>query len=195
MRVPVVPTILVALAVAAMVALGVWQLTIRLPEKEAALAQLARNPARPAVAFPTGPNDALLFRRATLDCRPPVTVRRAGAGSAGYRLIATCSGGQQVQLGTIRDPNGTTAWNGGIVAGRISHAPDARPLIATLFDHAPQPLMLVADTPAPGLGANATPDWQSVPNNHLAYAVQWFLFATIAAVIYVLALRRRGRPS
>jgi surfeit locus 1 family protein len=32
-----------------------------------------------------------------------------------------------------------------------------------------------------------------VPNNHLAYAVQWFLFAGVAAVIYALALRRRTR--
>jgi surfeit locus 1 family protein len=32
-----------------------------------------------------------------------------------------------------------------------------------------------------------------VPNNHLAYAVQWFLFAAVASVIYVLALRWRGR--
>jgi surfeit locus 1 family protein len=30
-----------------------------------------------------------------------------------------------------------------------------------------------------------------VPNNHLSYAVQWFLFAAIASVIYVLAVRRR----
>jgi len=32
-----------------------------------------------------------------------------------------------------------------------------------------------------------------VPNNHLAYAVQWFLFALVAGVIYVIALRRRLR--
>jgi len=30
-----------------------------------------------------------------------------------------------------------------------------------------------------------------IPNNHLAYAVQWFLFAGIAGVIYALALKRR----
>jgi surfeit locus 1 family protein len=30
-----------------------------------------------------------------------------------------------------------------------------------------------------------------VPNNHLLYAIQWFFFALAAAVIYVLALRRR----
>jgi surfeit locus 1 family protein len=195
MRVPIVPTLLVGLAVAAMIALGFWQLLIRLPEKEAELAQLADNPSLAVIAFPSGPDDRVLFRRAVLDCRPPVTIARAGAGNAGYRLIATCAGGQLVQLGTIRDPNGTTRWAGGKVTGRISHAPDSRPLIATAFDHVPKPLLLVADVPVPGLAANRTPDWQSVPNNHLSYAVQWFLFAGIAAIIYVLALRRRASKS
>jgi cytochrome oxidase assembly protein ShyY1 len=30
-----------------------------------------------------------------------------------------------------------------------------------------------------------------MPNNHLAYAVQWFLFAAIALIIYIIAVRRR----
>ncbi|HNJ47416.1 MAG TPA: SURF1 family protein, partial [Novosphingobium sp.] len=30
-----------------------------------------------------------------------------------------------------------------------------------------------------------------IPNNHLSYAVQWFLFAATALVIYGLALRKR----
>ena len=53
--------------------------------------------------------------------------------------------------------------------------------------------MLVAATPANGLEASAPPSLKDVPNNHLAYAVQWFLFAGIAAIIYGLALRRRMR--
>ena len=51
--------------------------------------------------------------------------------------------------------------------------------------------MLMADPPAPGLDANPGPDLSAVPNNHLAYAVQWFLFALVAAVIYAIAVRRR----
>ena len=53
--------------------------------------------------------------------------------------------------------------------------------------------MLVAAPPPAGLAANPGPDLSAVPNNHLAYAVQWFLFAGIAAIIYLLALRRRAR--
>ncbi|MCE3544054.1 SURF1 family protein, partial [Escherichia coli] len=60
---PLSPTMIVALAVAAMIGLGLWQLLDRWPKKEAYLAQLAQNPARPPIAFPRLPDDTLLFRR------------------------------------------------------------------------------------------------------------------------------------
>jgi cytochrome oxidase assembly protein ShyY1 len=37
------------------------------------------------------------------------------------------------------------------------------------------------------------PSAAATPNNHLAYAGQWFLFALAASVIYILAVRRRLR--
>ena len=52
-------------------------------------------------------------------------------------------------------------------------------------------MRLVAATPGPGLQPIAPPSPVTIANNHLSYAVQWFLFAAIALVIYVLALRRR----
>lgn len=195
-----VPTIVVGACIAAMIALGLWQLLDRRPEKEAFLAQLAANPARPAVAFPRFPDETLLFRRSSAFCLEPVAIARAGAGAAGYRLIATCRTGAEgpglkVQIGTTRDPVAKVAWTGGKVSGWIAHAPDARPLIATLLRKQPQEMLLVADRPAAGLAANAPPDVGSVPNNHLAYAVQWFVFAGVAGVVYVLALRRRVRAA
>jgi surfeit locus 1 family protein len=122
----------------------------------------------------------------------------AGAGNAGFRFIVECrtaaeGPGMMVQLGTTRDPMAKPAWKGGAVRGFISHAPDSRSMLASLFDRTPKRLLLVADTPAPGLTPNGQPDVSSVPNNHLAYGVQWFLFAGVAAVIYLLALRRRNR--
>ena len=191
-RIPLLPTALVALAVAAMIALGLWQLLVRLPEKEAQLALLAANPTRPPVAFPAAPDDRLLFRRASATCRPPATVTLAGAGAAGFRAVARCGDGVTVALGTTHDPMARVTWAGGAVTGYLSHAPDARPLIAGLWDRTPKRLMLVADRPAPGLAANTPPDISAVPNNHLAYAGQWFFFAAVALVIYALALRRRG---
>ncbi|WP_445190848.1 SURF1 family cytochrome oxidase biogenesis protein [Sphingomonas sp. Tas61C01] len=190
-RVPVIPTIVVALVVAAMIALGLWQLLDRLPKKEAFLAQLAGNPVKPAVAFPMSPDDRLLFRRSFVDCRDPRDQQLAGAGGAGYRVIVRCADGVPVQLGTTRDPKATVAWSGGQVDGYISHAPDSRALIATLFDHRPQEMMLIAAAPPAGLAPNRPPDLSAIPNSHLAYAGQWFFFAAIASVIYVLALRRR----
>jgi surfeit locus 1 family protein len=195
-RFPIVSTIVVVIAVAAMIGLGLWQLLDRAPKKAAYIAQLAANPAKPPIAFPRFPDETLLFRRASGLCVEPVAQRLAGAGAAGFRLIVECRTGAEgpgmiVQLGTTPDPTFKGRWAGGPVSGFISHAPDSRSLIGSLFDRTPQRLMLVADTPALGLGANGKPDLSSVPNNHLSYAVQWFFFAAIAAVIYVLAVRRR----
>jgi surfeit locus 1 family protein len=200
-RIPLIPTAIVVLAVAAMIGLGLWQLLIRKPQKEAALAQLAANPALPEIAFPRLPDDKLLFRRAHGFCVEPVSGKLTGAGNAGFRYIVECrTGGAEgpgmlVQLGTTRDPTAKPVWKGGEVRGTISHAPDGRSMLASLFDRTPKRLLLVADTPAPGLAPNGTPDLSSVPNNHLAYGVQWFLFALVASVIYVLALRWRGRKA
>ena len=195
-KLPILPTLLVALAAAAMIALGFWQLDRR-EWKEALLARYAANSALPPMAFPRFPDEALLFRRVSAFCLDPVEIERRGAGSFGYRLIATCrTGGAEgpglkVQIGTTRDPLKEVAWKGGAVSGYITHAPSGRSLIGSLFDRTPDSLMLVADTPAAGLSANPPPDPSSIPNNHLAYAVQWFLFAGLAVVIYILALRKR----
>ncbi len=199
-RIPLFPTLVVACAIAAMIALGLWQLLDRLPRKEAFLAQIAANPARPVIRFPAVADERLLFRRATAVCRDPAVPVLQGAGAAGYRLIVRCRGGagapaMMVQLGTTRDTATKITWPGGAVSGFISHAPDARSLIGSLFDDRPRALMLVLDTPPPGLKANGTPDIGSIPNSHLAYAGQWFFFAAIAAVIYALALRRRRPPA
>ncbi|MDB5681016.1 MAG: hypothetical protein JWO16_821 [Sphingomonas bacterium] len=198
-RLPIIPTILVALAVAAMIGLGIWQLQRR-TEKLATLAVLAANPSKPPIAMPIPAiGDDLLFRRAGAMCLQPISFSTEGAGNAGYRIIAHCKTGAEgpgfsVQIGTTRDVDYKPTWTGGHVSGMISHAPSHSPLIAGLFNKvAAQPLLLVADTPAPGLTANGMPSIESIPNNHLAYAVQWFAFAAIALVIYGLALRRRAR--
>jgi surfeit locus 1 family protein len=199
-RLPIIPTIVVALAIAVMIGLGIWQLAIRRPEKLAAIQQLAANPGKPEIAFPRFPNDSLLFRRTRAMCVQPVAQQLTGAGGAGFRFIVECrTGGAEgpgmlVQLGSTRDPNAKPQWAGGDVSGYIGHAPDSRSMISGLYDRTPRRMMLIADKPAPGLSPNEAPDLDSVPNNHLAYGVQWFLFAAVAGIIYVLALRRRQRP-
>ncbi len=196
-RIPLIPTLVVALCVAAMIALGVWQLQ-RKAWKDALLASYAANIHASEIAFPRFPDQSALFRPSGGFCLEPTSFDLEGAGKAGYRVIAHCRTGAEgpgmlVQLGTTHDPAYKPHWKGGAVSGFISHAPTHRSLIGEVVHPEPQPLLLVADVPPPGLAANGEPDLRSVPNNHLSYAVQWFLFAAIALMIYILALRRRWR--
>jgi len=202
-RFPVLATLVVGLAIAAMIALGFWQLQ-RKCEKEALLAQYAANRTLPPIAFPRIPVDeSLLFRRASGFCLEPVSYKVEGGrdakGRAGWRQIAQCRTGAEgpgfaVQIGVSSTVDAKPTWKGGEVSGYITHKPDHQPLIVSIFSHAPKILMLVADKPASGLEANPAADLSAVPNNHLAYAVQWFLFTLVAAVIYGIALRRRLKP-
>ncbi|HSX53771.1 MAG TPA: SURF1 family protein [Sphingomonas sp.] len=205
MKLPVIPTIIVALAVAAMIGLGVWQLDRR-AEKEGAIARYAGNRSLPVMAFPRPPiGDEYLFRRASAMCLEVTgwteQAGRAEDGTKGWRHIADCRTGVEAltvkfDMGVSTAPGVAPVWKGGEVTGSITQAPDSTPLLASLFGkRGPRPLMLVSETPAPGLAESARPDPSSVPNNHLAYAVQWFLFALAAVVIYFLALRWRDRKA
>lgn len=197
-RFPLIPTIVVGLAVALMIVLGFWQLDRR-GQKAAQLAQLATNFEKPAMAFPASPvGDEHLFRRASAMCLEVVGWRKEGAGANGFRSIAECGTGVEgpsllVDMGTAKNPTFQPVWKGGPVTGSIAQAPDHRPMFAGIWDRTPRTLMLVSERAAPGLTPTARPTIASVPNNHLAYAVQWFLFAAVAAIIYVLALRLRQR--
>jgi cytochrome oxidase assembly protein ShyY1 len=74
--------------------------------------------------------------------------------------------------------------------------PSNAPLIARLFAKQPPPSpMIVSEEPAPGLAPSAQPDPSSIPNNHLSYAVQWFIFAVLALIIYGIALRQRAHKT
>ena len=189
-RLPLVPTLVVLAAVAVMVALGFWQLDRR-QQKEAQLARWAMARTQPPTAWPAVPpaDDSLLYRRAEGFCLQVTAVSaRAGErrdGQPGWRHIARCSTGAEgpgmaVDIGWSRSPETPAKWIGGKVSGIIGRDRDTK-------------ILLVADTPAPGLAPSAYPDPANEPNNHLAYAVQWFFFAVTALVIYALALRHRGR--
>lgn len=189
-RLPIIPTILVALAVAAMIGLGFWQLERR-KGKEALLTSYAAAANLPPIGWPSiPPKEPLpLFRSATGNCLSVVGFRTSAGqnrnGEPGYLIIADCRTGVEgpglaVELGWSKDPNAGRAYRGGLVSGVI--APDKL-----------SRMRLVAVTPGPGLMASAPPSPSIIPNNHLSYAVQWFLFAGIAVTIYLLALRQRWR--
>ena len=189
-KLPLIPSLLVGLAVAAMVALGIWQLR-RAEWKEALLARYAAADRLPPVAWPNIPpaDGSLLFRRAEGFCLEVTGwTARSGhnqAGEPGWRHIAACrtgaeGPGMQVDMGWSKDPASPRGWRGGPVRG----------VIDSDRDHI---ILLVAERAAPGLEPGARPSPVDIPNNHRAYAVQWFLFAGVALVIYILALRRRAK--
>jgi surfeit locus 1 family protein len=201
-RLPIIPTLIVAAAIATMIALGVWQIG-RAREKEALLALFHANQGRPAMTFPVvGPVPLeAMFRPSSVHCFEVVgwrsEVGRAADRTTGYRHIAECRTGAEgpgalVDTGVARDPQFKPTWKGGEVAGIITTEPDHNSLISKLFRRATvlSP-MLVANRGLAGLEASAPPSPADIPNNHRGYAVQWFLFALIAAVIYGLALRGR----
>lgn len=202
-RLPIFATILVAVAIAAMIGLGVWQLG-RSAEKKALIATYRAAAGKPAIPYPAvGPASAdHLFRRSSATCLEvvgwSVEIGRTAAGQSGYRHIAQCRTGAEgpgllADMGVSSDPRATTGWTGGPVSGVITSEPDHNSLAARFAGKGvPLRPMLVADTPAPGLQASAKPSPADIPNNHLSYAVQWFAFAAIAAIIFGLALRRRA---
>ncbi len=188
MKLPFWPTLLVAAAVAVMIGLGIWQLQ-RKDEKEALVAHARMAAGLPEIAWPSVPpaDDSLLFRRTQGFCLRvtgwQAVAGRSAGGEGGWSHLARCAtGGMEgpgmiVDAGWSRDAS-APRWSGGPVAGIIAPDRDQR-------------IRLVATNPAPGLQPSAPPSPESLPNNHLLYALQWFFFAAAAAVIYVLALRRR----
>lgn len=184
-RLPVFASIAVGLAIALMIALGVWQLR-RAEWKDTLLARYAANAHLPPVAYPLPPrpDETILYRPAYGECTTPLSwTTRAGhnrAGETGWRHVALCANGLTADLGWSRTIAAPMDYAGGPVAGTMDWDRD-------------RVFVIVADTPAPGLEASARPSPRDIPNNHLAYAGQWFLFAGVAAAIYLIALRQRAK--
>jgi cytochrome oxidase assembly protein ShyY1 len=195
-RFPIVATMIVAAAVVVMVALGVWQLQ-RKGEKEALIALYAANRAKSEISYPAlGPvSDMSMFRKSTVTClkvvRWQASAGKDAQGRSGIRYIAE-GPGILVLAGVADRPDLTPAWTGGAVTGLIVTEPDKRSLLQKALgsDVVLRP-MLIATSSVEGLRAPSQPKPEDVANNHLAYAVQWFLFAAAAAIIYLLALRKR----
>jgi surfeit locus 1 family protein len=198
-RLPLVATLIVALAVTAMIALGIWQLR-RAEWKERLLADYAAAAAMPAVDLdplldgrPALP--PLSFRRALVTChaegaRPDVHAGRNRADRVGQVYVVPCRPGADGLAGRIRVNAGWSVQIDnalrpslrGIVAGRLGAVGEDGPIVLT------------AATAAPPLVPASPASIESIPNNHRFYAFQWFFFAAAAALIYWLALRRRNAP-
>lgn len=195
-RLPVIPTIIVAAAVAVMIGLGIWQLQ-RAAWKQQVLTDLRAAADLPPIdldrVLAEGSSPPLAFRRATVTCRAgdQRPMRRAGRnrqGMSGYSFFLQCRPGEQGLAGRLQINAGwsqalndqLTVVPAGPISGRIGSVEGG------------QPVILTADPALGTFAPSAPPSIENIPNNHLMYAGQWFFFALTALVIYGLALRRRG---
>ena len=190
-RLPIIPTIIVAAAVAGCIWAGIWNLgRIKLHRAELQRAQAASR--LPPITFPSIPmrNEQLpVYRFASGNCLKPVRRRtdvgENQAGEPGFAIIFDCvtgaeGPGMSVQVGWSKNPNAETPWKGGLVSGVIVRDKKSR-------------IRLVASSPAPGLEANgqAKAAISVPPERNREYAFQFFAFAATALVIYGLALRKK----
>ncbi len=200
-RLPLLPTLFTLVAVITMVGLGLWQLERR-QWKHALQAQLVAAQTQP----PVTPNEFLAamqgradlsYRRASLPCRVGKALPydlKGGAnrnGDGGYMVLVSCNRPGMLPdivavAGWTRDPNAInqpllldTEFAGMLVQRPYGTARD-RPLF-----------LLIPDAAIPPMQPARQPKPDDLPDNHLSYALQWFSFAGILAVIYGVWMRRR----
>lgn len=205
----IIPTLFVTLAVATMVALGFWQLQ-RQAENEMLLRYVTANSTKPAIVYPKqGPVSVdALHRKSSVQCLRVAKWREDSGsdtlGKTGTRYLAECVTGAEgpdalIVAGISARPNQKVNWKGGLVRGIITTEPDRQSLIAKLFAKPTilRPMLVLQD----GVGGLRTAEPPSLTkiqrkiSNNGFYAIQWFLFASAAAIIYMLALRKRVRAS
>lgn len=207
------PIVLGTLGTGILIWLGIWQLQ-RLEWKETVLAQIDARILDTPVALPRHPNqtdDQFLPVQVTghLTTREiHVLASRKGLG-AGYRLItAFQTGGRDILVdrGFIPTPDKDAARPDKdiTITGNL-HWPDeqgssipepdiaaniwfARDVAAMAKQLGTEPVLLVARSDT-GDGTDPFPvDSSGIPNDHLNYAITWFLFATVwfGMTVYML---------
>lgn len=207
-RVPILPTLVVLLALGTLVWLGVWQLQRR-EWKRDLIAQLEAAPKLPLLEpadFTAAMNgtQSIQYRRAELPCSPgtvlPYDVKggSSAGGNSGYIILVSCRPNRKppdivAVAGWTMRPDAVsvpimvdTVFKGLVIEHPYGDAP-GRPQF-----------MLIPDTAVPPLQLSQRPDPGGLPDNHLSYAGQWFGLAAALVAIYGVWLRRRmvaaGRP-
>jgi surfeit locus 1 family protein len=202
-KIPIISTAVVFILTAFLISLGIWQLQ-RADWKASLIAKLEAAPSQPLLE-PGDFYEAMIglksvqYRRAQHICRPG-TVRpydlkggSSAGGQGGFLVLVNCNPDNPnpdlvVVAGWTRSPDAMrasytidTMFEGLIIEGPYGDAPDR-----------PQ-FMLIPTSAAPGLARSRLPSAADLPDNHLAYAGQWFGFAITLLIIYALLLRRRAK--
>lgn len=202
-RLPLWPTLFTLVAVVTMIGFGFWQLQRR-AWKHDLIVRLEAAQTLPLVtpreffAAMVG-EGSVQFRRAVVACRPgrvtPYDLRggASATGQSGYLVLVAC---RDPAIGPRRSPDLV------VVAG-FSPRPDVAPLLVDAefegvvverpYDKQPNrpTFMLIPRTAVTPLTPSRVPTPGDLPDSHLSYAVQWFSFATILAVIYGIFVWRR----
>lgn len=217
----ILPLVFGIVGTAILVGLGVWQLQ-RLAWKEAVLSAIAARMDEAPAAVPEAPEagrDGFMpvvetgrFTGQAVDA----LVSRKGVGP-GFRVVAAfeTENGRRILVDRGFVPDGARGLGHGAdgpmtVTGNL-HWPDeidsytlppdtktgiwyARDVSAMAEKLATEPVLVVARSET-GEGITPWPvDTSGIPNDHLGYAVQWFLLAAVWAgmtILYLWRMRRR----
>jgi len=211
------PLLLGLLGCGVLIGLGVWQVN-RLAQKQAELAEItARIAADPVPLPPVGQGtryQPVTARGALSGNRLRVLVSRKQIGP-GYRIISvlvTPEGRRVlVDLGFVRDGAPVPEALGAVTVTGNLHNPDevdeftpapdiarnmwfARdvPQMAVVLD-TEETLVIARDPVVPGIEPMPV-DTAGIPNDHLQYAITWFLLAAVWAGMSGLLIARSARP-
>jgi len=201
-RIPIIPTVITAIGILILCGLGRWQLERRewkrdlIASLEAASQLPPVSPAEFRAAM--AGEMSVQYRRAEISChageKRPYDLRpgSSAGGTSGFFVLVSCR------------PNALPP-DLVAVAGWTRRA-DAKDMVLTLdhelagvviqnpYGNAPDRprFMLIPDAAIAPLERPRQPDPADLPDNHLAYAGQWFGLAIALAAIYGLWLRRRS---
>ena len=201
-RIPIIPTLITAIGVLILCGLGRWQL-----ERRAWKHDLITRLDAAATLPPVSPREFLAamqadisvqYRRAAIGChagpRKPDDLRPGSSadGTSGFFVVVSCRPNDLPP-----DIVAVAGWTRRVDAKdsviNLDHE-FAGVVIERPYGNAPDRprFMLIPDAAVPPLGKPQQPRPADLPDNHLAYAGQWFGLAIALSAIYGLWLRRRS---
>ncbi len=187
-KIPLIATLIAITAIGTMIGLGIWQLD-RKDQKEELIARYGNASSLQPIAYPViaDLDNLPLYRRSSVHCFEVIhwssQSGRNHEDASGIAHVAQCKTagaegpGAEIAVGWSDSPD-EPEWKGGLVEGIISTG-------------RVQPIKLTVQHKIAGLEILSAPSPQAIANNHFLYAIQWFIFAFAATVIYILALRKR----
>lgn len=202
LRAPIIPTLITLIGVLILCSLGRWQL-----ERRAWKADLITRLESAATLPPVSPREfraamqgdiSVQYRRADIGChagpRKPYDLRpgSSAGGTSGYFVVVSCRPNDLPP-----DIVAVAGWTRRVDAKDVTIDLDhefSGVVIEQPYGDAPNRprFMLIPDTAVAPLGKPQQPRPADLPDNHLAYAGQWFGLAVALAAIYGLWLRRRS---